>query len=98
MAQINLFLKQHFLEQNLKKGCLGISKKYFDILDVNKTTDNKTFWVNMQPLFSEKRKFANKLTLEDSEEIIKSDDTLVSEKLTVNTYKNHSTILLLKHK
>ena len=35
----------------------------------------------MEPLFSEKRKFANKITLEDSEENIISDDTLVSEKL-----------------
>ena len=42
-------------------------KKYFDTLDVNKITDNKAFWKNIQPLFSEKRKFANKITLEDSE-------------------------------
>ena len=56
-------------------------KKYFDTLDVNKITDKKAFWKNIQPLFSEKRKFANKITLEDSEENILSDDTLVSEKL-----------------
>ena len=55
-------------------------KKYFDTLDVNKITDNKAFWKNIQPLFSEKRKFANKITLEDNEENILSDDTLVSEK------------------
>ena len=41
----------------------------------------KTFSVNMQPLFTEKRKFANKITLQDSEENIISDDTLVSEEL-----------------
>ena len=35
----------------------------------------------MQPLFTEKRKFANKITLQDSEENIISDDTLVSEEL-----------------
>ena len=34
----------------------------------------------MQPLFTEKRKLANKITLQDSEENI-SDDTLVSEEL-----------------
>ena len=56
-------------------------KKYRDTLDVNKITDNKAFWKNIQPLFSEKRKFANKITLEDSEENILSDDTLVSEEL-----------------
>ena len=35
----------------------------------------------MQPLFPENRKFANKITLEESEENIISDDTLVSEEL-----------------
>ena len=44
----------------------------------------KLFGKNVQPLFSEKRKFANKITLEDSEENILFDDTLVSEKL--NTF------------
>ena len=33
----------------------------------------------MQPLFTEKRKFANKITLQGEENI--SDDTLVSEEL-----------------
>ena len=56
-------------------------KKYFDTLDVNKITDNKAFLKNIQPVFSEKRKFANKVTHEDSEKNILSDDTLVSEKL-----------------
>ena len=51
-------------------------KKYFDTLDVNKIPDNKAFCKNMQPLFSEKRKFINKITLEHSEENILSDDTL----------------------
>ena len=38
-------------------------------------------------LFSEKRKFANKITLEDSEKNILSDDTLVSEELN-NFFQN----------
>ena len=62
-------------------------KKYFDTLDINKITDNKTFWKNIQPLFSEKRKFANKITLEDSEKNILSDDILVSEELN-NFFQN----------
>ena len=33
----------------------------------------------MQPLFPEKRKFANQITFEDSKENIISDDILVSE-------------------
>ena len=85
----------------------------------------------MWPLFPEKRKFANQITFEDSEENIISDDTLVSEEqnnfflknatktLNINenwyivhssssitdpvdkavkTYKNLSTILLMKQK
>ena len=51
------------------------SKKYFHTLDFNKITDNKAFCKNIHPLFSEKRKFANKITLVDSEENILSDDT-----------------------
>ena len=46
-----------------KKAC----KKYLDSLDVNKTTDNKAFQRNIQPLFSETGTFANKITLEDNE-------------------------------
>ena len=80
--QSYLFLKQHFPKQDLKKWCIGIWKKYFDTVDVNKITDNKTFWVNIQPLFPEQRKFANKITLEDSEKNIITDDTLVSEELS----------------
>ena len=35
----------------------------------------------MQPLFPQKRKFANKITLEVTEKSIVFDDTLVSEEL-----------------
>ena len=62
-------------------------KKHFDTLDFNKITHNKAFWKNKQPLFPEKRKFANKITLEDSEENILFDDTLVSEELN-NFFQN----------
>ena len=58
-------------------------KKYFDTVNVNKITDNKAFWENIQPLFSEKRKFANKITLEKSEKNILSDGTLVSEEQNI---------------
>ena len=36
----------------------------------------------MQPLFPEQRKFENKITVEDSEKNIITDDTLVSEELS----------------
>ena len=85
-----LYLKKkttQFLKKNKKHKnfCSKLykkkRKKYFYTLDVNKIPDNKAFWKNIQPLFSEKRKFANKITLEDSEKNILSDETLVSEEL-----------------
>ena len=45
-------------------------RKYFESLDPSKIVDNKTFWKNIQPLFSEKRKIANKVTLVDKEDKI----------------------------
>ena len=42
----------------------------------------------MQSLFPRKRKFANQITLEDSEENMISDDTLVSEQLNNFFFKN----------
>ena len=41
----------------------------------------KLFGKTSDLFFSEKRKFANKITLEDSEKNILSDETLVSEEL-----------------
>ena len=77
--------KKHwnFCRRLYKKEC----KKYFDKLDVNKITYNKAFWKKLQPLFSEKRKFVNKITLEDSDGTIISDDILVSEELN-NFFQN----------
>ena len=47
----------------------------------------RPFGKTSNPFFSEKRKFANKITLEDSEENFLSDDTLVSEELN-NVFQN----------
>ena len=62
-------------------------KKYFDTVDFKKISDNKALWKNIEPLFSEKRKFANEITLEDSEENVISDNTTVPEKLINKNYK-----------
>ena len=62
-------------------------KKYFDTVDFKKISDNKAVWKNIEPLFSEKRKFANEITLEDSEENVISDNTSVPEKLINKNYK-----------
>ena len=69
-------LKKYMKHKNF---CSRLYQRECKITD--NITDNKAFWENIQPLFSEKRKFANKTTLEDSEENILSDDTSVSEKL-----------------
>ena len=53
-------------------------RKYFESLDPSKIVGNKTFWKNIHPLFSEKRKIANKVTLGDKEDKIISEGSLVS--------------------
>ena len=68
-----------------KNFCSKLYKKerrrYFESLDPSKIVDNKTFWKNIQPLFFEKRKIANKVTLVDKEDKI-SEDSPVSEEIT----------------
>ena len=64
---------------------------YFASLDPSKIVDNKTFWKNIQPLFSEKRNIANKVTLVDKEEKVIFEDSLISEEINFffqNTAKN----------
>ena len=56
-------------------------RSYFESLDPSKIVDNKTFWKNIQPLFSQKRKIANKVTLVDKEDKIISEDSLVLEEI-----------------
>ena len=51
-----------------KNYCSRLYKKerktFFNNLKVSNITDNKTFWKNIQPIFSENRKVANKITLD----------------------------------
>ena len=58
-------------------------RRYFESLDPSKIVDNKTFSKTIQPLFSEKRKIANKVALVDKEDKIISEDSLVSEELNL---------------
>jgi len=55
-------------------------KSFYNNLDPSVVSDNKTFWKNIQPFFSEKRKVGNKITLVQESQII-SDDKLVSEEI-----------------
>ena len=64
-------------------------KKYFESLDPRRISDNKSFWKNIQPFFSEKRKISNKITLVDNKENTIFDDHLVSEEL--NTFFENAT-------
>ena len=53
-----------------------------------KDSGNKTFRKNIHPLFSEKRKIANKVTLDDKEDKIICEDSLVSNFFFKNATKN----------
>ena len=68
-----------------KNNCSCLYKKerkiFFNNLKVSNITDNKTFWKNIQAIFSENRNVANKITLVGDNENIISDDKLVSEEL-----------------
>ena len=51
-------------------------KKFYNNLDLKNFMDNKTFWKNVHPLFSEKTKSQNKITLVENNEIITDDKEL----------------------
>ena len=71
-------MKKYKKQKNFCSRLYKIEReKYFDTLDVNRITDNKAFWKNIQSLFYETSKFANKITLEDVQENITSDDALL---------------------
>ena len=54
-------------------------KKFFSNLNLSKICDNKTFWKTFQPFFSEKLKITKTIALVDEDEIVISDDQLISE-------------------
>ena len=64
-----------------------MSVKHILIKQIQKVSNNKSFWKNIQTLFSENRKTRNKLALVDENENIISEEHLVSEELN-NVFKN----------
>ena len=56
-------------------------KSFFESIDSSKITDNKTFWKNIQPFFSEKRKTVNKITLVNENEDILSNNKVVADEI-----------------
>ena len=75
--------------------CVKLSRKtkkdYFSNLDEQNITDNKKFWDSVKPLFSDKQKIRQKITLIE-EEIIIDKDQEVAEKM--NTFFINSVLNL----
>ena len=63
------------LQQTLQKR----AEKYFQSLNPTRISENKRFWKNIQPFFSERRKISNKITLADNKENTTFEDHLLSE-------------------
>ena len=57
------------------------------MIDSSKITDNKTFWKNIQPFFSEKRKTVSKITLVNENEDVLSNDNVVADEIS-SFFKN----------
>ena len=83
--------QNHWKNTENKNYCGSLYKKecktFFNNLKVSNITDNKTFSKNIQPIFSENCKVANKIALVGDNENIISDDKLVSEELN-NFFQN----------
>ena len=56
-------------------------ERFFESIDSSKIADNKTFWKNIQPFFSEKRKTVNKITLVNENEDILSNNKVVADEI-----------------
>ena len=70
-------------------------KKYFESLDPRKISDNKSFWKNIQPFFSDKRKISNKITLVDNKEDTIFDDlNKFFENATRSLEKNENSYII----
>ena len=62
------------IQQNLCVILLRQNKKdYFETLDIKSVTGNKMFWKTVAPLFSNKSKASNKITLSKNEKLIIND-------------------------
>ena len=66
-------------------------RNFFNTLSVSSFSDNKTFWKNIQPFFSEKRKGNNKISLVNKEKVIQ-EDKLVAEEMN-DFFKNATNTL-----
>ena len=58
-------------------------RNYYNNLDLKLITDNKMFWKTIKPLFSDKTKACQKMTLVENESIVSDDDAIAE---TMNTF------------
>ena len=81
----NQFLKTRTQESKLKYNkqrnlCVSITRKakrsYYENLDLKDITDSKKFWAKVKPLFSNKIKSTEYITLEENGKIISNDKEL----------------------
>ena len=81
----NQFLKTKTQESKLKYNkqrnlCVSITRKakrsYYENLDLKEITDSKKFWATVKPLFSNKIKSTEYITLEENGKIISNDKEL----------------------
>ena len=74
--------------------CVSITRKakrsYYENLDLKDITDNKKFWATVKPLFSNKIKSTEYITLEENGKIISNDKELarIFNKFFVNIVPN----------
>ena len=70
---LNNFKKQrNYVSRLYKKQ----RKKYYNDIDITSFTDNKQFWKNVNPLFSDKSKSQDTITLVENNKIITDDNEL----------------------
>ena len=74
-------------------GCSLCWQNTFLGVDPSNIVDNKTIWKNIEPLFYEKRKIADKVTLVDKEDKISSEDSSFNENSTKNLHINENSCI-----
>ena len=95
----NQFLKTKTQEPKMKHNkqrilCVSITRKakrsYYENLDLKDITDSKKFWATVKPLFSNKIKSTEYITLEENGKIISNDKELakIFNEFFVNIFPN----------
>ena len=67
----------HHKRNPCKKLLKNTKRTYFNILDIKKVTDNRTFWKIVVPLFSNKFSTREKINLTEGNKTISDYDDLL---------------------